>query len=417
MIQQLISDFSQWLAVELGAAGPDFARVYTLTAALTAIAASAIVFWITRRPVATLVGHFTRRTRTRWDDRFLSPRLLNPAATLMALLLLRSALPAATSMYPAAHAPLVKVLSVGVTLGVTWLAVRIVLTAYEGMRAERINVAGISVIRNVLNAIILSLSVLIIFSILLSRDLTYILSGMGAMAAVLSLVFKDSIVGMISGIRLVSNRMVKHGDWIIDPAHNINGRVTDVTLTAIKVRNWDNSVSTVPPSALVSGGFQNMERMLERGTRLVKRTLNIDLNSIRRLTEEEAAALGPEFALAGIEKPEAKVNLALWRRYIKSRIERHPLLEPRPRYMVRELPAGPEGVPIEIQFFAKCVVWEDFEELQADFTDEIAASARRFGLRLYQRPSGADFAPDYCRIAMPQASCQATATQPEAIPS
>lgn len=379
----------------LGIEGGNLPAVTTAVMALGAVIVAAIIFKIIYTPVAGLVRKVVVRTPTPWDNRLLSKGMMKHVAWLAALGWLLLCNRHVFALYPGWQPTVAKIGNVALIVSLFLFFNKTVTTVYRGMRQDSVDVAGLSVLRNLLVAIVGAVGALLIISVLTSRNITYILSGLGAMAAVLSLVFKDSILGMTAGIRLVSNKMIKHNDWINVPAFNANGRVMDVRLTAVKVRNWDNSISSIPPHALITNGFQNMEQMLNQGTRRIERRILVDLHSVRAFEPEECSAFAGEEWASGIDLRKPQPNLLLWRRWLKDYISRHPMTEPRPRLMVRELAAGAEGIPVEVHFFVRCLVWEEFEELQADITDEVLLSMQRFGLRPFQYHS----APEKSRAA------------------
>lgn len=392
MIQNFAGGFAEWLAVWVGVGGEWFAPFYTCVVVLCYIFGSALIYYVLSGPIAYFARGRARRTKTNWDDRLLAREIVRPLLLLMLLYFWSKSAGFLFELYPSWLPSVKKILDIAMIATGAFLATSAVRVVYVGMREDEVDIAGLAVARNVINTAIIAVAILLSLSTILSRNLAYIVSGLGAMAAVLSLIFKDSIVGMIAGIRLVANKMVKHDDWIIAPIHNINGRVMDVTLTAVKVKNWDNSISTVPPHALVSNGFQNMEQMLNEGSRRVERCLNIDVNSVRTISPHELGITDEESLSLGYDPAKPVVNLTLWRRAVKRMIENHPLLQPEPRYMVRELETGADGIPVEVHFFVRCINWEEFEELQADFTDALLASAGVYGLRVFQHPSGSDIA-------------------------
>lgn len=182
------------------------------------------------------------------------------------------------------------------------------------------------------------------------------------------------------------------------PKYNADGRVEDITLTSVKIRNWDKSVATIPPYALVSEGFINRQRMLDLGVRQIKRLFYVDINSVRHLSPEESARFENEEWTEGIDLKDT-VNLSLFRRWLRHKMTSHPKLavstNPEMPYqiIVKGLPSTPTGIPVEIMFFVKCPDWAEFEEMQADFIDDITASFPRFFLRHFQYISDTDFLP------------------------
>jgi miniconductance mechanosensitive channel len=205
------------------------------------------------------------------------------------------------------------------------------------------------------------------------------------------LVFKDTIVGLVAGVQLSANDMLRPGDWIEAPKHGVNGIVEDVSLTTVKVRNWDMTIVTVPPYSLVSDSFQNWRGMHDRGGRRVKRAINIDLNTVRFMNDDELNAMKSEKWMENYASPsQPVVNLHLFRYYVEQYIANHPNVNHEMMSMVRQLQSTNYGVPIELYFFTITTQWVEYEGIQAEVFDHMFAVAPRFGLRVFQSPSGLD---------------------------
>ena len=206
------------------------------------------------------------------------------------------------------------------------------------------------------------------------------------------LVFKDTILGLVASIQLTANKMVHRGDWIVDDKHGINGEVLDVSLTTVKVKNWDNSVSTIPPYNLVSESFRNYEPMREDGGRRIDRAIYIDMNTVRFLSADEIEKLRKDGWLDGLDMEEAArtVNLGLLRRYLEHYIAMHPLVNTRMIYMIRQLAPTQAGLPLQLYFFTTRTEWKAFEKVQSDIFDHVYAVVRHFGLSMFQSPAGTD---------------------------
>ena len=362
----------------------------TLLSAATIILAAIIIYWILSGPVSGLVNKKISRSKTLLDDYLLPPSTIHVICIVTVTILCANFLPPVFRYYPSVSVYTDKGCSIINIAGVSWVITSVAKGACDYLSHTETNRGGSLVLRNLVTTIVWSIAALLSISILLNRDLAYVISGLGAMAAVLLLVFKDSILGMTAGIRLTINKMLKVNDWVSVPKYGAEGRVEDLTLTAIKIRNWDQSVSSVPPHALISDGFTNHEAMLEKGVRQIRRTFNVDVNSIRRLSPEEMNQFAGEPWTKNINLLKPQVNLTLFRKWLRQEIADLPDLSPEPRFFVKEHPHTSSGIPIEIHLFVKCVNWVRFEELQADFLDNIIAAVHHFGLRLYQAPAGHD---------------------------
>ena len=240
----------------------------------------------------------------------------------------------------------------------------------------------------------------------------YLLSGIGALTAVMMLVFRDAILGFVAGIQLTTNKMVALGDWLEMPDYNADGDVIDVALYNVTVQNWDKTITTIPTNKLVNGAFKNWRGMTEAGGRRIKRSINIDMNSIRSLSDAELKRFS-DFALlkeyiaskeddlqsynAALDSPgEGGVNLrrltniGTFRAYIYNYLKNHPKIDTNMTLIVRQLQSDNDGVPIEAYCFCNDTNWFNYEGIQSDIFDHIFAIAPEFGLRVYQSPAGMD---------------------------
>lgn len=252
-----------------------------------------------------------------------------------------------------------------------------------------------------------------IVSILINRSPVVLLTGLGASAAILMLVFKDSIMGFVSGIQLSANNMLMVGDWIAMPKYGADGTVIEVTLSTVKVRNFDNTITTIPPYALVSDSFQNWRGMQESGGRRVKRSINIDMNSVKfctsemldkyrkiRLlktyveeTEQVISAYNKEHDIDNsvLVNGRRQTNLGVFRAYLTNYLKSLPAVNQELTCMVRQLQPTEQGIPLELYFFSSIKEWVPYEGVQADVFDHVLAIISQFDLRVFQNPTGEDF--------------------------
>ncbi len=249
-------------------------------------------------------------------------------------------------------------------------------------------------------------------TIVLGTSPLTLLAGMGAVSAVFLLVFKDTILGFVAGIQLAANDMVRPGDWIEMPAGQANGDVIDVTLTTVKVRNFDNTISMVPSYQLISDSFKNWRGMSDSGGRRIKRSIYIDVNSIcfcssemieklsridhlKEYLKSKQAELGIYNREHGVDDAQPingrwMTNLGTFRAYLIAYLQNHPYLSDGMTLMVRQLPPNEYGLPLEIYVFTNDTEWVHYEAIQSDIFDHIFAVIGEFGLRPFQRPSGPD---------------------------
>ena len=252
---------------------------------------------------------------------------------------------------------------------------------------------------------------ILMISLLIGQSPAILISGLGAMAAVLVLVFKDPILGLVAGIQLSANDMLKLGDWLEMPKYGADGAVIDIGLTTVKVRNWDNTITTIPTWSLVSDSFKNWSGMSASGGRRIKRSISIDATSIHFLDEDERQRLHKAHLLKPylttrhqeidewnqlLDAPESVLNhrrmtnIGTFRAYLNEYLRHHPRIRKDMTLMVRQLAPDDHGLPIEIYAFTNTVVWLEYESIQADIFDHIFAVIEEFGLRIHQSPTGND---------------------------
>ncbi|MDR2862846.1 MAG: mechanosensitive ion channel family protein [Puniceicoccales bacterium] len=252
---------------------------------------------------------------------------------------------------------------------------------------------------------------ILILSLLLNKSPVYFLSGLGALSAVLLLVFKDALLGFVAGIMLSANRMVVVGDWIEIARHDVDGEVIDVSLTTVKVRNWDMTIVTVPSYSLIDESFKNWRGMSESGGRRVKRSINLDMQTIRFADPEMLARWGKmdllkkylAYKLEEIRAAEAGegvaedlvdgrrlTNIGTFRAYCMAYLRAHPKVHQKMTLLVRQLDSGEHGLPLELYFFSNTTDWATYENIQSDIFDHLLAIIGEFDLAVYQTPSSTD---------------------------
>lgn len=275
------------------------------------------------------------------------------------------------------------------------------------------------------------LAVILALSMISGKSPLLLFSGLGAMTAILLLVFKDPILGFVAGIQLSANKMLILGDWLEMPKYGADGEVIEMNLTTVKVRNWDNTITSIPAYALISDSFKNWRGMSESGGRRIKRSIFIDASSVRFLQPSDISRLEKSLLLKPYfnkKLPEIQsfnqsldiscalngrrlTNLGTLRAYLTAFLKQHPDIHPSMTQMVRQLAPGPTGIPLEIYAFCSDTAWLHYEAVQADIFDHVFAVIAEFDLRVYQQPSGYDLHP--LRAAIRQAEQDSATTLPE----
>lgn len=266
----------------------------------------------------------------------------------------------------------------------------------------------------VLKILLYGAGVILVIAVLMERSPAILLSGLGAMAAVLLLVFKDTILSLVASIQLTSNDMIRVGDWIEMPSLNADGDVIDIALHTVKVQNWDKTITTIPTYRLIAESFKNWRGMRESGGRRIKRALYLDLTSVRFLTDEERSGLhrvaliddylakkqseieewNEELAEHGKDPVNTRrvTNIGTFRAYIVSYLRAHSQINENMTLIVRQLAPGAQGLPLEVYCFTATTAWVAYEGIQSDIFDHLIAILPSFHLRLFQEPSGNDVA-------------------------
>ncbi|MGI9260342.1 MAG: mechanosensitive ion channel family protein [Gammaproteobacteria bacterium] len=253
----------------------------------------------------------------------------------------------------------------------------------------------------------------LILAVLMDRSPVLLLSGFGAMTAILLLVFRDTILSLVASVQLTSLDMVRVGDWVEMPQCNADGDVVDISLHTVKIQNWDKTFTTIPTHRLITDSFKNWRGMGESGGRRIKRDLRIDINSIRFLTPEEIERCKSFVLLTDYIEDKLKelddynanigqgaddvnlrrlTNVGTFRAYVLNYLKNHPKIHRDMTLIVRQLQPGPAGLPLEIYAFTNITDWEVYEDIQADIFDHLLAVAGEFGLSMYQEPAGRDVA-------------------------
>lgn len=228
---------------------------------------------------------------------------------------------------------------------------------------------------------------IIIVAVLIDKSPTVLLTGLGASAAVLMLIFKDSILGFVAGVQLSQNDMIKLGDWIQMPDGSANGTVEEITLNTVKVRNWDNTITMIPPYTLVSTPFKNWRGMQESGGRRVEKEIYIDLTCLEILSPEKIEEIGRKVPLvAGLTLSPPVTNVQMYRAYIELYLRHNEEVNQTLDLIITQKEVTPYGLPIDVYFFLKDKSWATYEKKQSDIFDHLMTIADDFGLKLYQRP-------------------------------
>jgi len=384
----------------------------------TLLVAALLLAWIvdlaTHRILLTWVKRIAARTRTEWDNAMVEARVPDRLAHIAPALVIYAAAP---FVFP--EQDLISTMIQRVAMAFVILAAALaingaldaVVTVYRNY--DRTGRAPIKTYVQVAQIVLVLITAVLIISRFLDKSPWALLSGIGALTAVVMLVFKDSILGFVASVQLTSNDMVRRGDWIEMPKYGADGDVIDVSLHTVKVQNWDKTISTIPTYQLMQDSFKNWRGMSESGGRRIKRALYIDMNSIRFCDEEmlrrfEKIALLKDYLREKRQEVDATnqekgdddaptnlrrlTNVGTFRAYILAYLRAHPKIHKDMTFLVRQLPPTDAGLPIEIYVFSNDQDWARYEGIQADLFDHFLAVLPDFELRVFQLPAGADLA-------------------------
>ena len=400
-IDNYILDFLKYTA---GVSEDILSWVYPLTAAFAVALFSLLCTALFRFVIMPMVQRVTEKTKAKWDDYLFHPRVMRAFRRIIPPVIWYVTLPYVFAEHSGLLSFSLKACNIYLVVVSLLFVSEFLHSLYEiSAEHQKLRNRPLKGIYQMFNLLAFVVGCILIVSIVIDKSATAVLAGLGASAAVLMLIFKDSILGLVAGVQLSANDMLRPGDWITVSKHGINGTVEDITLNTVKIRNFDHTILTIPPYLLVNEPFQNWRYMKESGSRRMVQTLCIDIRSVRLLSLEEVAALPayplvkdlPELQPGGESLrsfPNRIVNLTLFRHYVQHYLAHHPIARTEDRFfVVRELPHTPQGIPLEILLFINETQWEKFEDWVSDLMEPLVALAPDFALRIYQQPSSSDF--------------------------
>ena len=373
--------------------------------------------WVAHRvsqgPIKRSIEKFANYTIQQWDDILVEKHIVKRILYFIPLILLyvlSSPILTGTSLLPLSQTLISFLFLIA---GMMFLdAMLNALLAIYGKSAIAKEIS-ITPFVQVLKLVLYFVTGILLLSLLLQKTPLYFLSGLGALTAVLMFVFKDVLMGFVAGIQLIANKMVAPKDWIEMPKYGADGDVLEITLTTVKVQNFDNTITTIPTYALINESFKNWRNMNLSGGRRIKRYVNIDLGSIKFCSSEMLERLkGIQLINQYIQSSKEEIfvnnkkhhvdestlvngrrltNIGIFRSYVEAYLRQHPVINKDMTFLIRQLSPSENGLPIEIYVFCKDTNWTAYEAIQADIFDHILAVVTEFDLRVFQEPSGSDF--------------------------
>jgi miniconductance mechanosensitive channel len=372
-----------------------------------------IAYFIAKWILINIFHRFTKKTTTKWDDILYRKKFFSRLSYLIPAYIVLELVPLALSEYAKLTLVLLRAVEIYM-LFVTILITNSVLNAseiiYQDYEMSKIRpIKGYIQIGKIIIYVVCGI---LIISVFIGKSPLALLAGMGVLSAVIMLIFKDAILGFVGGIQLAANDMLRKGDWITMTKYGADGTVQDISLTTVKIQNFDKTIITVPPYAFVSDSFQNWRGMEDSGVRRIKRSVNIDIQSIKFCTPEMLERFRQfQHVAAYVDETEKEIqefnrqfeinnsvllngrrqtNIGVFRAYLIGYLRNNELIDPDMSLMVRQLQPTDSGLPIEIYAFSRLREWVPYENIQSDIFDHILAAVTLFDLQVFQNPTGSD---------------------------
>jgi len=367
--------------------------------------------FVTKKFIVQGIRKLIENSKNDWDDILLEKKVFHSLSALVPLILIQylsvPILSHFSFLIPFVHI----VVKVSMVLVIASVMVKALKTLDEGSkRVDYFKDKPIGSYVQLANIMIYVVAAILISAAILNRDPFALLGALGALTAVLMLVFKDTILGLVASIQLSSHDMVRVGDWVSMPKYGADGDVLEITLNTVKIQNWDKTISTIPTYAFISGSFKNWRGMTDSKGRRIKRSLNINMTSIRFCTDEEIEQYkSVELLKDYIESIQSEItshnntnthdkssflngrnltNIGLFRQYAHQYLLANENLRMDLTLMVRQLEPTENGLPIEVYCFSNNIEWVEYEGIQADIFDHLLSSISNFGLEIFQNPTG-----------------------------
>ena len=412
MFESLVGTITKWLTW-IGVSPETAAKTASISDFLMVMLIGIIIYYITKFIIIRILKKIARRTANNWDDALLEHKVFQRMAFLIPGILIYQSIPVTLDEFPGFIPMALKLTNIYIIV-IFLLILNSFLNSIFAMyqKSEFALYHPIKGYIQIGKIVVFIVVFLLILSLLFNQSPLYMLTGLGAFSAVLLLIFKDPILGFVGGIQLSANDMVRQGDWISMPKFGADGTVLEISLTTVKVQNFDNTISTLPTYSLVSESFQNYRGMKDSGVRRMKRSISIDMSSVKFCTQEMLDKFRKITILQEyIDRTEAELenynrenkidnsvfvngrrqtNIGVFRAYLEFYLQQHPLVNNKNDQLVRQLQPNSLGIPIEVYAFISETEWISFEKIQSDIFDHILAIVPQFDLRVFQSPTGED---------------------------
>ncbi len=411
---EFLDNLEQWL-LQLGMSA-NMAQFSKIVISLVVVVILAMIAKLLVQDILlSIVTKISMKTKNVWDDYLVERKVFHKLSRIAPALVVIYTIEIALSDYSLRFSEMVEKICVLYIVFVLLLVLMALLDALHDMylTTETAKTRPIKGYVQLVKIVVAVLGTVVLVSIMIEKNPLNLLVGMGASAALLMLVFKDTILGLVASVQVSANNMVKPGDWIQMPGRNADGTVLEISLNTVKVQNWDRTISTIPTYALVSESFTNWKGMQESDGRRIKRSLYIDVHSVKFCSPELIEKLKKiHYLKEYIEQRSLEIeeynktmnvdttmpvngrhmtNLGVFRKYIEYYLINHPKINNQATQIVRQLQPTEKGLPLEVYCFSYEKSWEIYESIQSDLFDHILAVVPQFELRLFQNPSGDDF--------------------------
>ncbi len=378
------------------------------------VAVSVLADFVTKKIILVVISKVVKKTKSSWDDILLEKKIFQRLSKIAPILIIYYTIGMAFPF----NETVVMIVQKGIMIYMVFVFIT-AFNAFLNAINEIYNVTvgekkgtSIKSYVQVVKIVFFIIAAISALSILLNKEVGYFVTGLGAMTAVLLLVFKDSILGLVGGIQLTSNDMVRIGDWISMPGRNADGTVIEVSLNTVKVQNFDNTIATVPTYAMVTESFSNWRGMEDSDGRRIKRSVILDMKSVKFCSNElieklshykilneyltnktkELKEFNSKLNVGSVGYNGRKLtNIGIFRKYVEFYLRNNDNVNQNMTLLVRQLAPTPEGIPMEIYVFSKIKAWVDYEAVQSDIFDHLLAIIPEFELRVFQNPTGDDF--------------------------
>jgi len=416
MLDSFYDYFDQYLALFyqfLGFSEQKTKEFANYSELIIAFILAVIFFFVVRYVLRVVVTQIIKKSKNQWDDLLIDHGILHKASYLAPAFLLDISVDYILASVPR----LLLVVNLAIDVYYAFIVTSVIIALINVFSAVFIakskdNKPAIKGVSQVLKIIVYLVMTIIIVSFLLGKEPGAIFAGLGAASAIILLIFKDTILGFVGGLQLSAYDMVKEGDWVSLPKHHADGTVIDISLTTVKVQNWDKTISTVPTYSLVTDSMKNWRGMEQSGGRRIKRSISLDMTSVKFCTKEmlekfssinfltdylrnketELKAYNEKHQISDqiLVNGRRQTNLGVFRAYLVEYLRHRADIHDKMTFIVRQLEPSEKGIPMEIYVFSKIQSWVEYEAIQSDIFDHILAVIPEFDLRVYQEPSGSD---------------------------